>query len=178
MTLGRLLALACLTLPVSGAFLATAAHAAEAPLPRDLQGLKGELLNLNRDISQLERELLFPSTEAAVVVSLEPGSDLKLIDVKVLLDDKDAGYHLYTDAEIGALTKGGMQRIYTGNITSGQHTLKAVINLKGPKGEEQQRVATYTFSKGAQRKVIELKPVMQGSTSQGDVRFREWDIQQ
>ncbi|MCC2638296.1 MAG: hypothetical protein K0Q68_2015 [Moraxellaceae bacterium] len=176
MTLGRLLALACLSLSVSGALVSPASHAAEAPLPRDLQGLKGELLNLNRDIAQLEKELLFPSTEAAVVVTLEPGSALKVIDVKLLINEKDAGYHLYTDAELVALAKGGMQRIYTGNLGSGQHTLKAVINLRGAKGEEQ-RVATFSFSKGAQRKVIELKPVMQATTRQGDVLFREWDLQ-
>lgn len=175
MTRGRLFALACLSLSVSGT--AAISLAAEAPLPRDLQGLKGELLNLNRDISQLERELLFPSTEAAVVVSLEPGSDLKVVDIKVLIDDKDAGYHLYTDAELAALVKGGMQRIYTGNLLSGQHTLKAVINLRNAKGGEVQRVASYSFTKGAPRKVIELKPVMQAATNQGDVRFREWDIQ-
>ncbi len=176
MTRGRLLALACLSLSVSGALVSAATHAAEAPLPRDLQGLKGELLNLNRDIAQLEKELLFPSTEAAVVVTLEPGSALKVIDVKVFIDEKDSGYHLYTDAELVALTKGGMQRIYTGNLGSGQHTLKAVINLRSAKGEEQ-RVATYSFSKGAQRKIIELKPLMQATTRQGDVLFREWDVQ-
>lgn len=176
MTRGRLLALAWLTLSVAGAFLATAAPAAEAPLPRDLQGLKGELLNLNRDISQLEKELLFPSTEAAVVVTLEPGSSLKIIDARIFIDDRDAGYHLYTDAELAALVKGGMQRIYTGNLPSGAHSLKAVITLRGEKGEELQRTATYSFSKGAQRKVIEIKPVMQ-ATRDGDVRFREWDIQ-
>lgn len=177
MTRGRLLALACLGLTLSGVLPLSFAQAAEAPLPKDLQGLKGELLNLNRDISQLEKELLFPSTEASVVVALEPGSTLRLVDVKVMLDDKDVGYHFYSDPEITALTKGGMQRIYTGNIGSGQHTLKAVITVRGAKGEELQRVASYSFSKGAQRKVIEIKPTDQSATSQDDVRFREWDIQ-
>lgn len=176
MTRGRLLALAWLTVFLAGALFSTAARAAEAPLPRDLQGLKGELLNLNRDISQLEKELLFPSTEAAVVVTLEPGSGLRLIDVRIFIDDRDAGYHLYTDAEMAALVKGGMQRIYTGNLASGAHTLKAVITLRGEKNEEVQRTATYNFSKGAARKVIEIKPVMQ-ATRDGNVRFREWDIQ-
>lgn len=178
MNRGRLFALACLALSAPGLLLSAASHAADAPLPRDLQGLKGELLNLNRDIAQLERELLFPSTEAAVVVALEPGSSLKLIDVRLLIDDKDAGYHLYTEAELKAMTKGGMQRIYTGNLGSGQHVLRAVINLRGAKGEELQRVANLTFTKGAQRKVIEVKPLMQGSGAQGDVRFREWEISQ
>lgn len=178
MTRRRLLALACLALSAPGLLVSAASHAADAPLPRDLQGLKGELLNLNRDIAQLERELLFPSTEAAVVVALEPGSDLKLIDARVFIDEKDAGYHLYSDAELKALAKGGMQRIYTGNLGSGQHVLKAVLNLRGAKGEELQRMATFSFTKGAQRKVIEVKPVMQASGPQGDVRFREWEIAQ
>lgn len=178
MTRGRLSALAGLGLLLSGALPLSSVHAAEAPLPKDLQGLKGELLNLNRDISQLEKELLFPSTETAVVVALEPGSELKLIDVKLFLDDKDAGYHFYSEAELGALAKGGMQRLYTGNLPSGPHTLKAVLNMRGPKGEELQRVATYSFTKSAARKVIELKPLAQAGNPQGDVRFREWEIQQ
>ncbi|MES2918264.1 MAG: hypothetical protein V4729_06560 [Pseudomonadota bacterium] len=178
MTRGRLLALACLAFSAPGLLFSAASHAADAPLPRDLQGLKGELLNLNRDIAQLERELLFPSTEAAIVVALEPGSDLKLVDVRVLINEKDAGYHLYTEAELKALAKGGMQRIYTGNLGSGQHALRAVVNLRGPKGEEVQRVASFTFTKGAQRKVIEVKPVMQAGGTQGEVRFREWEIAQ
>lgn len=174
---GRLLALAFLCL-ASVALAPTPASAAGAPLPKDLQGLKGELLNLNRDISQIEKDLLFPSTETAVVFSLEPASPLRILDAKLLIDDRDVGYHFYTDAELAALGKGGMQRLYTGNVTSGQHNLKVVVTLRGPNGEEQQRTANYSFTKGAQRKVIEVKPVVQASGSQGDIRFREWEVQQ
>lgn len=174
---GRLLAPALLALSFSGALPVTLAHAAGAPLPKDLQSLKGELLNLNRDISQLEKELLFPSAEAAVVVALEPGSPLKVVDIKLLLDDKDVGYHFYSPQELTALTKGGMQRLYTGNIGSGQHTLKVLVTVRSESGEDTQRVATYNFTKGAQRKVIEVKPVAKASTSQGDIRFREWEVQ-
>jgi hypothetical protein len=175
---GRLLALAFLGLALSGALPLTQAHAAGAPLPKDLQGLKGELLNLNRDISQIEKDLLFPSTETAVVFALEPSSPLKIIDAKLLVDDKDVAYHFYSESELAALAKGGMHRLFTGNVTSGQHNLKVVITLRGTNGAEQQRTASYTFTKGAQRKVIEVKPVAQATTSQGDVRFREWEVQQ
>lgn len=176
MTRARLLVAACLSLSLPGALLSAAASAADAPLPKDLQGLKGELLNLNRDIAQLEKELLFPSTEAAVVVALEPSSNLKLVDIKLLLNDKDVGYHFYSAQELAALGKGGLQRLYTGNIPSGPHTLKALITVRDAAGQEQQRTASYSFTKGAQRKVVELKPLSQAST-QGDIRFREWDIQ-
>ena len=159
------------------AFLLPAARAAEVPLPGDLQGMKGELLNLNRDISQLEKELLFPSTETAVVVSVETGSGAKIVDVNLLLDDKNAAYHYYSDQEYAALAKGGMQRLYTGNMTSGQHTLKAAVTGYDPGGKEFQRTATYTFTKSSARKVIELKAADNAAHTQSEFRFREWEIQ-
>lgn len=176
MTRGRILALSFLGLAASVG-LSTSLMAAEAPLPADLQGMKGELVNLNRDISQLESELLFPSSETAIVVSLEPGSGVKIVDVNVLIDDKNVGYHYYSDQEVSALGKGGMQRIYAGNIASGQHTLKAVMTGYDPGGKDFQRTATYTFSKSAARKVIEVKAADNATHTQGEIRFREWEIQ-
>lgn len=176
MTRGRLLALSFMGLAAS-AGLSSSLFAADAPLPADLQGMKGELVNLNRDISQLENELLFPSAETAIVVSVEPGSGVKIVDVNVLVDDKNVGYHYYSDQEVTALAKGGMQRIYAGNLTSGQHTLKAVMTGYDPGGKDFQRTATYTFSKGSARKVIEVKAADNATHTQGEIRFREWEIQ-
>jgi activator of 2-hydroxyglutaryl-CoA dehydratase len=173
---GRLFALSIVGLFATAAPL-LAAHAAEASMPGDLQGMKGELLNLNRDISQLESQLLFPSTETSVVVAVDPGSGVKLVDVNLLLDDKNVGYHYYSQQEYEALLKGGMQRIFTGNVTSGQHTLKATITGYDPNGKDFQRTATYTFTKGAQRKVIELKASDNAARTESEFRFREWEIQ-
>ncbi len=176
MTRGRLLALSLLGL-ITTYGLSTPVLAADVPLPSDLQGMKGELLNLNRDISQLENELLFPSAETAIVVSVEPGSGVKIVDVNVLIDDKNVGYHYYSEQEYGALAKGGMQRIYAGNLGSGQHTLKTVMTGYDPGGKDFQRTATYTFTKGAARKVIEIKAADNATHTQGEIRFREWEIQ-
>ncbi|MFZ5561923.1 MAG: hypothetical protein ACOY41_10445 [Pseudomonadota bacterium] len=176
MTRGRLYALA-LFFSLAGAIPPSLLQAADAPLPKDLQGLKGELLNLNRDITQLEKELLFPSTETAVVVALDSGSSIKIVDLKLQLDDKDVGYHYYSDAELAALAKGGMQRIYSGNLTSGTHTLKATLTVRDQEGRESQRFGAYSFTKGAQRKVIEIKAADAAATAQSNIRFREWESQ-
>ncbi|MDF3030945.1 MAG: hypothetical protein K0R03_1503 [Moraxellaceae bacterium] len=176
MTRGRLHALALL-FTLASALFPLLAPAAEAPLPKDLQGLKGELLNLNRDITQLEKELLFPSTETAVVIALDSGATVKIVDVKLILDDKDVGYHFYSDAELAALAKGGMQRLYSGNLSSGSHSLKAVFTVRDAEGKESQRFATYNFTKNAQRKAIEVKVADTSGASQGNIRFREWDSQ-
>lgn len=175
MTRGRLLASIFMGLTVID--LATALPAVAATAPADLQGMKAELLNLNRDISKLESELLFPSTQTAVVVAVETGAGVKVRDVTVFIDDKNVGYHFYSEQEHAALVKGGMQRIYTGNQSSGQHTLKAVMSGTEPDGKEFQRTATYNFSKGAARKVIEIKAADNATHSQGEIRFREWEIQ-
>jgi hypothetical protein len=176
MTRGRFNALV-LVFTLVGAYFPSLVHSADAPLPKDLQGLKGELLNLNRDITQLEKELLFPSTETAVVVALDSGATVKIVDVKVTLDDKDVGYHYYSDAELAALSKGGMQRIYAGNVSSGPHTLKTAITVRDAAGKESQRFATYSFTKSALRKAIEVKVADSSSPTQGNIRFREWESQ-
>lgn len=173
---GRLLAL-CLMGMISASGLLPAAHAAEAKLPGDLQSLKTDLVNLNREITLLENELLFPSAETSLVVSVEAGSGVKLVDINLSIDDKSAGYYFYSDTEFAALSKGGMHRLYSGNLTSGQHIIKAVITGYEPGGKDFQRTVTYTFSKGAQRKVIELKASDNSTRTQGDFRFREWEIQ-
>lgn len=173
---GRLLALCILGMTASTGLLPVA-QAQEAKLPDDLQSLKMDLITLNREITQLENELMFPSAETAIVVSVEAGSGVKLVDINLSIDDKSAGYYYYSDAEFSALSKGGMHRLYAGNMNSGQHTIKAAITGYEPGGKEFQRTITYTFSKGAQRKVIEIKAGDNATRTQGDFRFREWEIQ-
>lgn len=173
---GRLFAL-CLLGMTSGAVFFPAANANEAKLPGDLQSLKMDLITLNKEITLLENELMFPSAETSVVVSVEAGSGVKLVDVNLMIDDKSAGYYYYSDVEFAALGKGGMHRLYSGNLTSGQHTIKAVITGYEPGGKDFQRTVTHTFTKGAQRKVIEIKASDNATRTQGDFRFKEWEIQ-
>ncbi len=176
MTRGRLFALLLVGM-TSCAALLPATHASEARLPGDLQALKMDLITLNKEITLLENELMFPSAETSVVVSVEAGSGVKLVDVNLTIDDKSAGYYYYSDVEFAALAKGGMHRLYSGNLTSGPHTIKAVITGYEPGGKDFQRTVTHTFSKGAHRKVIEIKASDNATRTQGDFRFREWEIQ-
>lgn len=173
---GRLFALLLLGM-TAGTALSPAAQASEAKLPGDLQALKMDLITLNKEITLIENELMFPSAETSVVVSVEAGSGVKLVDINLMIDDKSAGYYYYSDVEFAALGKGGMHRLYSGNLTSGQHTIKAVITGYEPGGKDFQRTVTHTFSKGAQRKVIEIKASDNATRTQGDFRFREWEIQ-
>lgn len=178
MTRGRLLAFCFLGMSTAASLAQAAGVAAgEASLPADLSNLKMDVLTLNREISQLENEMLFPSSEAAVLVSVDAGAGIRLVDINLALDDKNAGYHFYSDQEFAALSKGGIHRLYAGNITSGAHVLKATITGYDAQGKEFQRTIPLNFTKGPQRKVIELKAGDDATRSQADFHFKEWETQ-
>jgi len=149
----------------------------DASLPADISGLKMDIVTLNREISQLENELLFPSSEASVLLSIDVGASVRLVDINISLDDKNVGYHFYSDPETAALAKGGVQRLYSGNIISGQHSLKALVNGYDAQGKAFQRTISYNFTKGPQREVIEIKAGDDPTRTQSEFRFKEWASQ-
>lgn len=133
-----------------------------APLDTRVQQLKAELVRLNRDLLVLEEELLFPAgTQVAVFVSLDVGSFFELESVQVKLGNQVVGQHLYTPAEVAALRRGGVQRLWLGNLKSGTHAIDAFFTGRGPKQGEHQRDykrgATLSFEKTAEPRYIELR---------------------
>lgn len=150
-------------------------HAQDEGLSRQIQNLKHGVLELNRDLTLLERELLYPSSQAAIFVSVDVGSPIRLVDVNLMLDGKHVGYHFYTEQEFAALSKGGIHRLYDGNITSGSHTLEATITGYDPSGKDYQKSTSYSFTKGPGRKMIELRVLDNLDTRQHRFEFREWN---
>jgi hypothetical protein len=142
---------------------------------RDLQSLKQGVLDLNRELTTLEQQLLYPSTQFAAFLSIDVGTPIRLVDINVTLDGQNIAYHYYTDAEFAALTKGGIHRLYTGNVTSGEHTLKATITGYDPQGKDYQRTTAYKFVKKAGRKMVEIKVVDDNEARQHKFEVREWD---
>lgn len=161
----------------SGVAFASGVTSDETSISADLSSLKTDIVSINREITQLENELLFPSSETAILVSVEQGSSVRLVDINVTIDDKNAGHQFYSDQEFAALAKGGIQRIYAGNLTSGQHVLKAHITGYDPTGRDFTRTVTHTFVKTAKRKIIEIKAADNAARTQSEFRFREWDTQ-
>ena len=127
-------------------------------LDRKVQGLKQEVLELNRDLFVLEEELLFPaSTQIAVFLSMDVGKFFQLDSVQLKLDNKVVTNYLYTERENAALLRGGVHRLYLGNLRSGKHELVAVFTGKGTHERDYRRGATLVFEKLTEPKYIELK---------------------
>jgi hypothetical protein len=149
--------------------------ASEAGIKEDVQTLKQQVLELNRDLFMLEEELLFPSnTQVSVFVSMDVGEFFKLDSVQVKIDGKEVADYLYTPREVDALVRGGVQRIHIGNLRTGDHEMVAFFTGKGPKGRDYKRGATTTISKGLGPKYVELKIVDQTSNYQPEFEVKEW----
>ncbi|MDP1790851.1 MAG: AraC family transcriptional regulator [Methylibium sp.] len=163
---GALVAWFVIGAAVAPAWGADAAVAAPAPAASEaaggldgrIQDVKGDVIRLNRDLLVLEEELLFPaSTQVALFVSMDVGKLFELDSVQIKLDDKVVANYLYTPLEVQALHRGGVQRVYLGNLRAGEHELVAFFTGKGPHERDYKRGATVKFEKGTDPKYIELR---------------------
>ena len=142
--------------------LAPATSASAPPLAATLDGrvqdVKSDVIKLNRDLLVLEEELLFPAnTQVALFVSMDVGKMFELDSVQIKLDDKVVAAYLYTPLEVQALHRGGVQRVWLGNLKTGEHELVAYFTGKGPHDRDYKRGATVKFDKGTEAKYIELR---------------------
>jgi hypothetical protein len=123
-----------------------------------IQDTKSQVIDLNRDLMVLEEELLFPAnTQVAVFVSMDVGKLFALDSVQVKVDDKEIANYLYTPSEVQALHRGGVQRVYLGNLRAGHHDLVAFFTGKGPHDRDYRRGTSVQFEKGTDPKYIELR---------------------
>ncbi len=147
--------------PEAAAAPAAAASAPAAPqgsLDTRVQDLKAEVIRLNRDLLVLEEELLFPAgTQVAVFISMDVGKLFELESVQIKLDDKVISQYLYTPAEVQALHRGGVQRIFVGNLRAGAHAIDAFFTGRGPHERDYKRGTTLKFEKGTEPRYIELR---------------------
>lgn len=161
------------------AALAAPAAAASAPQAATLDGriqdVKNDVIRINRDLLVLEEELLFPAnTQVALFVSMDVGKMFELDSVQVKLDDKVVASHLYTPLEVQALHRGGVQRVYLGNLRVGSHELVAFFTGKGPHERDYKRGTTVKFDKGIDPKYIELRIQDSAAKLQPEFEVKVW----
>lgn len=145
-------------------------------LDQQIQGLKKDVVDLNRDLFILEEELLFPAnTQVAVFLSVDVGDFFALDTVQLKIDQKEVINYLYTPREVEALLKGGVQRLYIGNLKVGQHELVAFFNGKGPSERAYKRGASIHFEKGVGAKYLELKINDRQRKLQPEFEIKDWD---
>jgi hypothetical protein len=133
-------------------------------------------VDLNRDLFVLEEELLFPAnTQVAVFLSMDVGDFFALDTVQLKIDQKEVINYLYTPREVEALLKGGVHRLYLGNLKVGKHELVAFFNGKGPNDRAYKRGATLKFEKGIGAKYLELKINDRQRKQQPEFEIKDWE---
>ena len=163
-----------------------AADAAAAPgtasavdtrgIDEETQQLKKDAIDLNRELFMLEEELLFPAnTQVAVFVSMDVGEFFALDSVQLKVDDREVANYLYTEREAEALLKGGVHRVYLGNLKVGEHELVAIFTGKGPNQRDYRRGATVKFAKAIGAKYLELKITDRQRRAQPEFEIKDWE---
>ncbi|MEE8527909.1 MAG: AraC family transcriptional regulator [Gammaproteobacteria bacterium] len=145
-------------------------------LDEEVQDLKQAVMDLNRDLFILEEELLFPAnTQVAVFVSVDVGFFFALDSVQIKVDNKEVANYLYTERESDALLRGGVHRIYLGNLKVGDHELVAFFTGKGTHNRDYRRGASLVFDKGIGAKYMELKINDRQRKLQPEFDIKEWE---
>jgi hypothetical protein len=126
-------------------------------LDEQVQEVKSDVLSIATDLDRLEERLLYPSnTQVAVFVSLANGEPFRLDSVQIQIDGEPVARHVYSYKELEALQKGGVQRIYTGNVATGEHRIEVTVAGKAASGEDFSSSQSFGFSKSQGPKLVEL----------------------
>jgi len=124
-------------------------------LDEQVQEVKTDVLSIAAELNQLEEKLLYPSdTHLAVFVSLAQGETLRLDAVQIQIDGHLATHYIYSFKELDALRRGGVQRIYSGNIATGTHEIEVSVSGKLANGKDYARTERFPFTKEIKPKLI------------------------
>ncbi len=145
-------------------------------LESEMQSLKQEVLAVNRDLFILEEDLLFPSgTQVNVFVSIDASDYFSLDGISLKINDRPISNHLYTRRELSALNRGAVQRLFTGNLPTGEHELVAIVTGQGPEKRDFRRAVSIDFTKKSGTKYVELKIKGDDLRKQPLFQLKEWD---
>jgi hypothetical protein len=158
--------------------LSSACVLAQAPATStgQVESLKESVLTLNRDLLILEEELLYPaSSQVAIYVSMDLGTFFALDGIKLEINNQLVASELYTDKQTKALFRGGVQRLYVGNLKAGEHEISAFFTGRGPQ-QDYKRGAKIVITKAQEPVVLELRIVDSTAQLQPVFDIKQWQM--
>jgi hypothetical protein len=145
------------------------AQASGPALDEEMEDVKKALIELKRDLVILEEDLLFPaSSQVSVFLSLDVGDFFQLDAVSLKVNGKEVSHQLYTEKQVNALARGGVQKLYVGNVKQGDNRVTAFFTGRGPNGRDYRRATTVDFEKSFEPTFIELAITDQTADYQPD----------
>jgi hypothetical protein len=172
--------IACSAILAALCWVAAAATVARADskemqsLDEQVQEIKSDVLGIAAELSRLEERLLYPSdTQVALFVSVAEGETFRLDSVRIQIDGEPVAHHIYAWKELEALQKGGVQRIYTGNLRTGEHKLEVSVAGKLPSGKDLAVTESFSLTKDVGPKLVGITLAAQESGEPG-IRLGGW----
>ncbi len=169
-----------IVLGISALVLILPAYAQEASkeqikgLDEQVQEIKTDVLSIAAELNRLEEKLLYPSdTQVAIFVSVAKDEKFRLDAVDIELDGKAVAHHLYTFKELEALQKGGVQRIYVGNVRTGEHALQVTVIAKSEGGSDFQKGESFKITKNIGPKLVGVVLAGNGIGSKS-ITLKDW----
>jgi len=142
-------------------------------LDEQVQEIKSDVLSIAAELDNLEEQLLYPSnTQVAVFVSIAEGDEFRLDSVQISIDGEAVAHHIYSFKELEALQKGGVQRIYTGNVPTGPHQLDIAIAGKSSGGSDFSAADSFSFSKDIEPKLVGI--TLAGPGAGSSIQLGDW----
>ena len=143
-------------------------------LDEQVQVIKSDVLGIANELDQLEEKLLYPSgTQVAVFLSLAEGQTFRLDSMQIQIDGQPVAHHVYSFKELEALQKGGVQRIYTGNVATGEHQVEVSVVGKFPSGGDFAGKQQFGFRKDAPPAIVGITLAERASGDPG-IEIGRW----
>ena len=155
---------------------AAAESAAEInQVSKNIQQLKSQVIDLNKDLRLMEEKLLFPSsTKYSVFVSLSSGQFFTLEGIKLKIDEKLVSTHIYSEKQRQAMIRGGIHKFYITNLNEGTHSATLFFTGIGPGGRAYKRASTIDFTKGANGEYLEVAISDDSVTQEPVFTIKQW----
>lgn len=147
----------------------------KAELDASIEDLKSEVVQLNRELFDLEEQLLYPATTSfAVYVSMDSGVEYELDSILITLDEQPATSQVYSPAQGEALKRGGIQKLFMANLKPGLHNIKAEISGRDSDGRPMKRIVVADFGKARTSKYLEVKITSDTKKQRPEFAIVEW----
>ena len=101
-----------------------------------------------------------------------PDDSYRLDSVQIDIDGEQVARYIYSFKELEALQNGGVQRLYTGNLPTGQHSLNVTYSGKLRNGKDFSRTDQFAFDKSIEPKTLGLKLAADAGAS--GIEFQDW----
>lgn len=137
-------------------------------LDDQVQDAKSVALSIAAELNILEERLLYPSgTQVSIYLSVARQADIQPSAVAIHINGEPVTNHIYSVKELEALQKGGVQKLYVGNVVEGRHELRVTITGALVDGTDFAETGQHMFTKDVEPKALSIRLARPGNEGNG-----------